>query len=363
MTPSVLVAGAVLGQPMGGVRRHNAELLPRVARHLGRAGGRLAVLEGREPVAFPLPDDVQRIASDVPARPPLVRSVHEGRALRHAVREAAASGSPFDLIHTAHLPVPHRLPLPMTLTIHDLRSLEGQHTPFSRRFVARTVIGDALRSAALVFTVSAAVREALLTRWSLDPERVVVVPNAADHFTPLERRAPSAASILHVGHLEPRKNVELLVRALAHDPGLPDLVLAGAPKHGEDERLMRLAGELGVLERVTFLGSFEDSELPKLYARAGCVVLPSRVEGFGIAALEAMRAGAPLAVADIPALVEVAGDVAPRFATDDAVACAAALRRALATGVAELDAARERASRSTWDRSAAIWAEAWARLV
>jgi hypothetical protein len=46
--PRVLVSGVVLGQPMGGVRRHNAELLPRVARLLAERGGSLAVLEGRE---------------------------------------------------------------------------------------------------------------------------------------------------------------------------------------------------------------------------------------------------------------------------------------------------------------------------
>jgi hypothetical protein len=45
--PRVLVAGTVLGQPMGGVRRHNQELLPRVARRLAARGGALAVLAGR----------------------------------------------------------------------------------------------------------------------------------------------------------------------------------------------------------------------------------------------------------------------------------------------------------------------------
>ena len=309
MSPSVLVAGAVLGQPMGGVRRHNAELLPRVARRLEAHGGRLAVLEGREPPAFALPGGVERVASDVPARPPLLRSLQEGRALRRAVRAAADAGRAFDLVHTGHLPVPRDLPLPYTLTLHDLRSLAGEHTPFSRRFVARTVVGEAVRRAELVFTVSESVRAELGQRYALEPERVVVVPNAADHFEPLprSRETRAAGPILHVGHLERRKNVELLVRALAEDgAGLPELWLAGAAKHGEDERLRALARELGVLERVRFLGPFDDGELARLYAGAACVALPSRLEGFGIPALEAQRARVPLAIARIPALVEVA---------------------------------------------------------
>ena len=62
--PRVLVSGVVLGQPMGGVRRHNAELLPRAAALLSEAGGELVVMEGREPVAFELPPEVRRLQSD-----------------------------------------------------------------------------------------------------------------------------------------------------------------------------------------------------------------------------------------------------------------------------------------------------------
>jgi glycosyltransferase involved in cell wall biosynthesis len=282
--------------------------------------------------------------------------------LRRAVEDAAAAGRPFDAIHTAHLPVPRRMPLPYTITIHDLRSLEGEQTPFSRRFVARTVIGDAVRNARCVFTVSETVRTALLERWDLDAERVVVVPNAADHFEPAPRKPAPAAPLLHVGHLEPRKNLELLLRALAEDPELPGLALAGAPKHGEDERLRALACELGVEERVTFLGAFDDTELPKLYAEAACVVLPSQLEGFGIPVLEAQRAHVPLAVARAGALLEVAGEAVPSFETDDAAECAQAIRTALATNSQDLDAAAARAERFTWDRSAETWYEALLRI-
>ena len=137
----VLLSAVVLAQPMGGVRRHSAELLPRAARLLRDSGGALAVLEGREKIPFDLPDFVERIPSSVPAHPVIARATLEGRALRRALEAAANVGARFDLVHTGHLPVPRHLKTPHCVTIHDLRALELEHTPLSRRLIARKVIG------------------------------------------------------------------------------------------------------------------------------------------------------------------------------------------------------------------------------
>lgn len=353
----MLVAGAVLSQGPSGVRRHNQELLPRAARLLAAGGGGLALLAGREGVSFELPPPLETLASDVPSGPPLVRALHEGRALRRALAEAAARATPFDLVHTAHLPAPRGLPLPMTLTLHDLRALALEHTPFSRRFVARSVIGAAVRSARLVVTVSETV--GALVQSFFRPRELRVVPNAGDHFVPLPRQARPGAPLLAVGHLEPRKNLELVLRALALDPGLPPLELAGAARAGEAERLAALAAELGLGARVRFLGPVSDEELVRLHACAAAVVIPSRLEGFGIGVLEAQLAHAPLAIAGVGALPEVAGADVPSFAPDDAAGCAAALRAALAQPVERLAAHAERAARFRWDASAALLVEAW----
>lgn len=357
--PRVLVLGAVLGQPAGGVRRRAAELLPRAARLLAEEGGRLAVLEGRTPLAFDLPPEALRLASDVPARPPLVRAFHEGRALAAALEQARRAGEPFDLVHTAHLPAPRRPGAPLVLTVHDLRAIAGAHTPFSRRLVAGRVVGAAVRNAARVVAVSEAVRAELLARFRLAPERIALVPNAADHLAPLPRERTPDAPLLHLGHLERRKNLELVLRALALDPALPNLVLAGAAKHGEEERLRVLAGELGVADRVRFAGPVEDDEARRLLARCAAVVLPSRLEGFGIVALEALRAGAPLAVSAIPAHLEVTGGTAATFPPDDPALCAAAIRAALEADEARLAAGRAQVERYRWDDSARLLVAAW----
>jgi len=338
----LLVSGVVLDQPMGGVRRHNQELLPRLARHLREAGGHLAVLAGRGGLPFDLGSDVEVLESDVPPRPIPMRALRESRALARAVREGE-----FDLVHTAHLPAPRHLPVPFTITIHDLRSLSGAHTPFSRRLVAKQVVGHALEAAARVLTVSEFTAAALRDARPGVAERLTLVPNAADHFEPLPR-APQD-ELLCLGHVEPRKNLELVLRALALDRGLPPVRFAGASRGDEADRLGALAAELGVEAR--FHGPFEDAELPTLLARCAAIVFPSRLEGFGIPALEALRAGVPLAVSTAGALREVVGADVPSFDPDDPAGCACAIRAALA-------APAPPAPPFSWDASARAWFEA-----
>jgi len=351
----VLVNGVVLDQPMGGVRRHNAELLPRLARLLHEAGGSLTVMEGKGGLAIDLPAEVERIASVVPSRPPLLRALREGRALTRTCKEAAAAGRPFDLVHTGHLPAPRALPAPLTLTIHDLRNLDLANSAHSRRLIARSVIGHALHCAAAVFTVSEFTAQRLREEWPAVTEKLSLVPNAADHFEPLPRKPGEDACLLHLGHLEPRKNLELLVRALALDPELPDLLLAGTAKGDERERLEQLALELGVQRRVRFPGAFEERELPQLLATCAAVVLPSRLEGFGIVALEAQRAHAPLAVSTAGALPAIAGEGVPTFDPDDPAGCARAVRAALRLPADALEAHAARAGEHRWDAAADLW--------
>ncbi|MBL8861598.1 MAG: glycosyltransferase family 4 protein [Planctomycetes bacterium] len=355
--PRVLVSGVVLGQPAGGVRRHNQELLPRVARLLAAEGGSLAVLEGRERVPFDLGPDIERLPSDVPAGPPIARAAAEGWALRAAIEAARRAGRPFDLVHTAHFPVPRSIPLRFTLTIHDLRALALSGAPLARRLVAAPVIGGAARRAARVLTVSEWTAGEI-ARCLRVPD-AVVIGNGGDHFAPLPRAPRPGAALVALGHLEPRKNLEVVIAALARDPALPDLELHGAAKPGEAERLSALARKLGVAARVRFRGPFAEADLPRILCTCAAVVLPSRLEGFGIGVLEAQRARAPLAIADAGALPEIAGPDAPRFPPDDALACAAALQRALALEPAAIERSAARAACFTWERAAQRWCAAW----
>ena len=355
--PRVLVLGTVLGQPQGGVRRHNAELLPRAARLLAEGGGSLAVLCGREAPACDLPG-VELLPGSAPARPVVLRAALEARECTRALRAAESDGRPFDLVHTAHLPPPD-CQLPLTLLVHDLRGLDARVASMPRRLAARTAYARAKRAAALWMVVSAAVGREVASLLGVPEQRIHLVGNGGDHFAPLPRSARSDAPILVVGHIERRKNLEVLLRALALDQSLPRLVVHGAAKDDEDQRLRALAESLGVAARIEWRGIVAESDLPVLYAQAGVVCVPSFVEGFSLVALEAQLAEAPLCAADIPALAEIAPR-ASRFAPDDAAGCARALRAELRRDPAESSEARQIAAERTWDACARRLVDGWA---
>ena len=344
---------------MGGVRRHNAELLPRVASLLADAGGELILMEGREPVAFELPTDIRVLKSDVPSSPAPVRASLEGRALRRAIKNEAASGKAIDLVHLGHMPAPRSLPIPYTHTIHDLRMLTGEHTPMSRRLVSRHVIGAAVKGATKLITVSELVKRELIAQFDAKEEQACVVPNGCDHLPVLERGGKEIGPLLSVGHLEPRKNVQLLIEALSLDEALGELILVGAPKGSEQALLEALAEKLGVRERVRFAGVVGDDELAELYAQCSACVFPSKLEGFGIGVAEAMRAGAPVAIAHGTAMNEVAGGRCVDFDPADAADCAAAIQRAFKSTPERLRAAEERSRAFTWDKSAEELLSVW----
>lgn len=339
--PRVLVLGSVLGQPQGGVRRHNQELLPRAARLLAARGGALAVLAPRAGLPFELPREAHVVHARLWPGAPAARAAAEALAVRRLRARLR-----FELVHTAHLPVPP-LPTPYTLTVHDARQWQRGSA------VARAALRRAVRGAARVCTVSAAVRDELQRALDVPAARFALVPNAADHLRYLPRSPAEHAPILCVAHLEPRKNQQVLLHALALEPMLPELWLLGAAKGAERTRLERLARALGVAARVRFLDPVDDAELVRLYASCACVALPSTLEGYGIPVAEALAAGAPVAIARIPALVEVARGAAHAFEPRDALDCARALRAAIEQRACASPA------RPDWDASAAALVEAW----
>lgn len=340
--PRVLVCGTTLAQPMSGVRRHNQELLPRLAKLLSQRSGSLAVLASASGLPFELPAAIEVHASKVPARPALARAAWESLALRGALERARAAGTPFDVVHTDHLPAPRGLTVPFTLTLHDLKSVTLASAPLARRIVGRRVIADAVRRAAAVFAVSRTLREEVRELTGAPTGKLHVVPNGCDHL-PLDAREPATPPfLLVVGHLEPRKNIESVLRALALDSALPELRLAGAGAN--EAALRRLADELGVAARVRYLGLQSDAQLARLYATCACVVLPSLREGFDIPLAEALRAGAPVATSSLPVHRELAPNAAS-FDPNDAAECARAIHAAAATN----------AQLATWDEAASAW--------
>lgn len=202
-------------------------------------------------------------------------------------------------------------------TIHDLsvRKVPWAVRPDSGAAL-RERLAQVIHEADLLLTPSEAVRRELLET-GVAPGRVRAIHHgpgqiAAEGASEMPPRAP-ARYALSVGTLEPRKNVgtllaawRLLQRRLA-DP--PALVLSG----GMGWKAEEIRREVAAAERegwLVYLGYVSPGELAALYRNASAVLLPSFYEGFGLPVVEALSAGAPLVVSDIPVLREVAGDAA-----------------------------------------------------
>ncbi len=231
----------------------------------------------------------------------------------------AARTRGLDLIHHAGGTAPPLRRSPYVLTLHDLQPLEHAvtHSSFKRAYLA-TTIPPSVRRARAVAVPSEFVRRSVIERFDVAPDRVVAIPHAVD----LSAAAGTAADdlrrrydlngpvVLYPAITYPHKNHGTLLEAFAAVVAAhPDvvLVLPGAVASGEDELRQRV-NRLGLADQVRRLGRISDAEVVGLLRLATVVAVPSRYEGFGLPAVEAMASGAALVAADATALPEVVGD-------------------------------------------------------
>lgn len=229
--------------------------------------------------------------------------------------------------HLCHFPnamAPIWQPQPFILTIHDASLyLFSDYHPRARLLSIRLTLPILARRAAAIICVSHHARRELSRILRLNPEKVHVVYEAAPaDFQPVSNSHRLAALrqkyglperfLLHVGTLEPRKNLRRLVRALhrLHQRGCDiSLVLVGARGwhlNGFEDEIERLA--LG--DAVIFTGYVPTEDLPGLFSLATLFVYPSLYEGFGLPPLEAMACGAPVLASNRGSLPEICGDAA-----------------------------------------------------
>lgn len=250
-----------------------------------------------------------------------------------AVWPLLAARDRLDLLHSTAFVLPWLTQRPGVVTVYDLSFVHYPELfPRLQRFYLHSQTARACRHARRVITISASGREDVHRFFGVPLARIdVVYPGVDDIYRPLpeprvaafrEREDLPQQVVLHVGTLQPRKNIPLLLEALAHlqRPHVL-LVLAGGKGWLYDEIFARVQA-LGLQAQVRFTGYVPDEDLPLWYNAARLLVLPSLYEGFGLPIVEALACGTPVIAADTSSLPEAGGDAALYFPADNARALA-----------------------------------------
>lgn len=223
-----------------------------------------------------------------------------------------------DVLHCASGTMPLRFERPIVVTVHDVAWLRVQaHArPYARYYFGTFALHRYRRATRIAVDSNFSRGELLELLDGYPSDRIAVVyPGVAADYCAIERRRGDGRTILAVGTIERRKNLELIVRALPRLAGAR--LVAVGPATPYQRECEDLAVELGVRDRVEFAGYVEREALLELYATCAVVAVPSRYEGFGYAAAQALCAGTPCIVSDQSALPEVVGKDAPVLSLDD----------------------------------------------
>jgi len=257
------------------------------------------------------------------------RSMREMLRMSRGLARGKYDAILFPSQHT-YVPVPGAREL---LIIHDVTAerfplLVFENALAARRWRWKTSV--AMRRARRIITVSEHSRRGIAEFYGVDPEKILVAPEAPDavFLTPANPVVRARPYVLFVGGFSPHKNLRVLLEALERLPDL-DLVLAGPIKrdlfHTGD--LTSTIQMLNLTDRVETIADAEDESLRDLYAGALALVLPSLEEGFGLPAVEAAAVGTPLVLSKTTAASDIFGDAALHFDPQDAAELALQIER------------------------------------
>jgi len=229
-----------------------------------------------------------------------------------------------DVVH-AHSPPPltsyyaaktcSRRGLPFVITYHADVEVPSLFGPLVESVYRHTLEQSTIRRADKIIVTTATYAATSRAVWRYNP---VVIPNAVD----LDRYRPGnqgrvvrkrhgigegESVVLFVGRMVDHKGIENLLEAARSVAYAKFLLVGGGP---ELDPARRLATRLGIAGRIVFAGEVPHEDLPEYFAACDMFVLPSvsRLEAFGIVALEAMASGKPVVVTDIPGVREVITD-------------------------------------------------------
>lgn len=222
------------------------------------------------------------------------------------------------------LPLTYKPGLKTVIAVHDLGAeyLPTTHQ-IKQQLYLKLMTHYQLKSANHIIAVSKATKKDIIKRVGIDKDKISVIyegfnqelcqtKNDIVNITLKDLDLVSGQYFLFVGTIQPRKNIKRLIEAYAlflKQGVTPDLVLAGG-KGWLSEEIYALPKQLGIENKVKFLGYVPDEKLYALYTNAIAFLYPSLFEGFGLPILEAMTIGCPVLTSNISSMPEVAGQAA-----------------------------------------------------
>jgi D-inositol-3-phosphate glycosyltransferase len=323
------------GRDTGGMNVYVRQL----SRELGQRGFLVDVFTRREEPSIP---DVVQAGENVrvvhlsagPPRPIEKTRLHQhlGEFEENLLHFAAVEGGQepaYDLLHSHYwlsgsvaLRLQKRWEIPHVTMFHTLGEVKNraritEHEAPLRIRVERQLAVEADR----IVCASQHERHLLTRLYDADPDQIAVVPCGVDLdlFQPQDKETSRRALgfsderiILFVGRIEPLKGIDILINAVAQLAEESDfyVLIVGGDKRSQRQvsHLQELASDLGIGERVCFLGAVDHEKLPLYYNAADVCVVPSYYESFGLVALEAMACGTPVVASRVGGLTGTVKD-------------------------------------------------------
>lgn len=229
-----------------------------------------------------------------------------------------------DLLHQPCFSAPFCFKGPVVVTIHDIISiLFPENIPFASRMFYSKWMPFSYRKATQIITISDSTKADIQSILKIPEDKITVIPLAVDERFQSEVLANDVSRvkkklnlpehyILHVGTLEPRKNlgflIEVFAKALEQNQNKNLSLVITGKKGWYYEGLFKKVEELNLGEKVIFTGYIDDGDKPALYKGARMFAFPSLYEGFGLPPLEAMASGVPVISSNTSSMPEVVGE-------------------------------------------------------
>ncbi|MFH2104681.1 MAG: glycosyltransferase family 1 protein [Parcubacteria group bacterium] len=224
-----------------------------------------------------------------------------------------------DIFHSPASTVPLAYSGKSVVTIHDLAIYhKPEWFPKGQKFSTRIAVPQTIRQARKIIAVSEFTKKDIIKYFDIPDEKIVVVYNGvekapADNKEDVKKKFGIEQDfIISVSTLQPRKNIEGLIKAydsLRSSSVFKNhqLVIAGGKGWKYDE-IFQLVKKLGLTKKVIFTDYISKQDKFALLKEASLLVFPSFYEGFGLSILEAMQQGTPVVTSNITSMPEVAGE-------------------------------------------------------